>query len=131
MNGSYKEGSIYLSIYFLTANWLYQGQLWAILQGIASQTQCKLLWFLLVQPGGHQQSRNEVRSLSMAKHLMEFEPGTFRFQFQCLNPLGYPPQSLNCQKMYFWKESNCTNVLSWTLIRTLSTRFLVISGFNK
>ena len=39
------------------------------------------------QPKGHQEPRNKVGSLSPAEHLVGFEPGTFRFLLQCLNPL--------------------------------------------
>ena len=43
------------------------------------------------RPEGHREPRNEVGSLSPAEHLAGFEPGTFRFLFQCLNPLGHSP----------------------------------------
>ena len=39
--------------------------------------------------GGHQEPRSEVRSLSPAVRLVGFEPGTFRFLLQRLNPLGH------------------------------------------
>ena len=32
-----------------------------------------------------------VESLSPAERLVGFEPGTFRFLLQCLNPLGHSP----------------------------------------
>ena len=34
---------------------------------------------LLIQPEGHREPRSEVGSLSPAKRLVGFEPGTFRF----------------------------------------------------
>ena len=47
---------------------------------------------LHIQPEGHQEPQNKVGSLSPAKHLVEFEPRTFWFWSQCLNPLGHSPQ---------------------------------------
>ena len=41
---------------------------------------------------GHQEPLNEIGSLSPAKHLVGFEPGTFQFLLQRLNPLGHSPQ---------------------------------------
>ena len=40
------------------------------------------------RPKGHWEPRNKVGSLNPAKHLVGFEPGTFRFLLQRLNPLG-------------------------------------------
>ena len=40
---------------------------------------------------GHQEPRSEVGFLSPAEHLVRFEPGTFRFLLQRLNPLGHSP----------------------------------------
>ena len=50
--------------------------------------------FVHIRPEGHREPRNEVGSLSPAEHLVGFEPGTFRFLLQRLNPLGYSPQIL-------------------------------------
>ena len=47
------------------------------------------------QPEGHQEPHSEVGSLSLAEHLVGFEPGTLRFLLQCLNPLGHSP--VNCE----------------------------------
>ena len=47
--------------------------------------------FVHVRPEGHQDPRNEVGSLSPAERLAGFEPGTFRFWLQRLNPLGNSP----------------------------------------
>ena len=47
--------------------------------------------FAHIQPEGHQEPRNKVGFLSLAEHLAGFEPGTFRFLLQCLNPLGHSP----------------------------------------
>ena len=44
---------------------------------------------LHIQPEGHQEDRSEVGSLRSAECLVGFEPGTFRFWSQCLNPLGH------------------------------------------
>ena len=46
--------------------------------------------FELIRPEGHREPRNEVGSPSLAEHLAGFEPGTFRFYSQHLNPLGHP-----------------------------------------
>ena len=43
------------------------------------------------RPEGHQEPRSEVGFLSPAEHLLRFEPGTFRFLLQRLNPLGHSP----------------------------------------
>ena len=45
--------------------------------------------YVRIRPEGHREPRNEVESLSPAEHLAGFEPGTFRFLFQRLNPLGH------------------------------------------
>ena len=48
--------------------------------------------FVQVRTEGHQKPRNEVGSLNLAECLAGFEPGTFRFWLQHLNPLGHSPQ---------------------------------------
>ena len=47
------------------------GHLWAIIAGTASLTQFR--------PEDHWESRNEVKSLSPAEHLVGFEVGTSQF----------------------------------------------------
>ena len=47
------------------------------------------------RPEGHREPRNEVGSLSPAERLVGFEPGTFWFLLQRLNPLGHSPQIFN------------------------------------
>ena len=42
---------------------------------------------------GHWEPRNEIGSLSPAERLVGFEPGTFRYLLQRLNPLGHSPLS--------------------------------------
>ena len=49
------------------------------------------------RPEGHQEPYNKVGYLSLAEHLLGFEPGTFRFWLQYLNPLGHSPL-----KYWFW-----------------------------
>ena len=44
------------------------------------------------RPEGYQEPRSGVGSLSPTQHLVGFEPGTFRFLLQRLNPLGYSPR---------------------------------------
>ena len=48
---------------------------------------------LHIWPEGHREPRNKVGSLSPAERLVGFEPGTFRFLLQRLNPLGHSPQT--------------------------------------
>ena len=48
--------------------------------------------FVHIRPEGHREPRNEVGSLSPAERLAGFEPGTFQFLLQRLNPLGHSPQ---------------------------------------
>ena len=48
--------------------------------------------FVHILPEGHQEPRSKVGSLSPAKHLADFEPGTFRLLMQRLNPPGHSPQ---------------------------------------
>ena len=59
---------------------LPHSQLWAIIEA-----------FLYIQPEGHQEPHNEFGSLSPDECLVRFEPGTFQFWLQCLNPLGHSP----------------------------------------
>ena len=46
---------------------------------------------LHIRPEGHQELRNEAEPLSPDKCPVGFEPGTFRFLLQHLNPLGHSP----------------------------------------
>ena len=43
------------------------------------------------RPEGHREPRSEVGSLSPVERLVGFEPGTFRFLLQRLNPLSHSP----------------------------------------
>ena len=45
------------------------------------------------QPKGHWEPCSKVGSLNPTKHLVGFEPRTFRFLLQHLNPLGHSPSS--------------------------------------
>ena len=45
-----------------------------------------IIAFVQVQPESHREPRNEVGSLSPVERLASFEPGTFRFWLQRLNP---------------------------------------------
>ena len=60
--------------------------------------------FVHVQPKGHREPRNKVGSLSPAERLVGFEPGTFRFLLQRLNPLGHSLQksTKKVQRGYLW-----------------------------
>ena len=74
---------------FVTAIWLSYGQLWAILKETASLTQVLITAFVQVRPEGHREPRNKVGSLSPAECLAGFQPRTFWFWLQRLNPLGH------------------------------------------
>ena len=50
--------------------------------------------FVHPRPKGYREPRNEVGSLSPAERLAVFEPGTFRFLLQRLNPLALSPRAL-------------------------------------
>ena len=52
---------------------------------------------LQFKPESHQQSRNEVVSLCPVKQIVEYEPRTFLFQLQRLNPIGHSLLNI------FWK----------------------------
>ena len=54
---------------------------------------------LHIRPEGHRESRSEVGSLSPAERLVGFEPGTFRFWSQRLNPHHYPPTAIYLLKV--------------------------------
>ena len=69
---------------------------------------------------GHRDPHNEVGSLIPAKHLVGFEPGTFQFLLQHLNPLGHSPQMLDVEDLTeaaiqrcFLKEVFLKKVESW------------------
>ena len=53
---------------------------------------------LHIRTEGHREPRSEVGSLSPAERLVGFEPGTFRFWSQRLNPLGHSPRLINGNK---------------------------------
>ena len=48
--------------------------------------------FYLCQPKHHHEPRNRIGLLSLGECLAGFEPWTFQFSSQCLNPLGHFPQ---------------------------------------
>ena len=50
--------------------------------------------YVRIRPKGQQEPRSEVGSLSLVDLLAGFEPGTFQFLFQRLNPLAHSPHSL-------------------------------------
>ena len=47
-----------------------------------------IIAFVQVQCECHHEPCNEVGSLSPAKCLVGFKPGTFQYWLQCLDPLG-------------------------------------------
>ena len=59
------------------------------------------------QPQGYREPQNEVGSLSLAERLVEFEPRTFQFLLQSLNPLGHSPK-------YSMSTKNMENEKSYT-----------------
>ena len=50
--------------------------------------------YVRIRLEGHREPRNQVGSLSPAERLVGFKPGTFRFLFQRINPLGHSPRLL-------------------------------------
>ena len=48
-----------------------------------------IICILYIRPESHREPRSEVVFLSPAERLVGFEPGTFRFSSQRLNPLGH------------------------------------------
>ena len=52
-------------------------------------------FYLHFQIKGHREHRNEIGSLSPYEGLVGFEPATFHFLLQRLNPLGHSPQDYN------------------------------------
>ena len=50
--------------------------------------------FAHIRPEGHREPRNKVGSLSPVERLAGFEPETFQFLLQRLNPLGHSPFAL-------------------------------------
>ena len=61
--------------------------------------------YVRIRPEGHREPRNEVGSLSPAERLAGFEPGTFRFLFQRLNPLGHSSQRFQLKIVGILKRS--------------------------
>ena len=78
---------------FLASIWLHHGQLMAIIEEAASLTDVNHLCFTYLTQRSRGDPHNEVGSLSPAEHLVGFEPGTFQFWSQHLNPLGHSPQN--------------------------------------
>ena len=76
--------------------------------------------FVHVRPEGHREPRNEVGSLSPAERLAGFEPGTFRFWLQRLNPLGRSPRIYK-QRLFLcaYMKTVCMNVcVNWYMKST-------------
>ena len=94
---------------FLTAIWLPHSQLWTIIERTASLTQCYSLCFLHFLPESYGEPRSKVGSLSPVERLVGFEPGTFRFLLQRLNPLGHSLCYI-LRKKHTKKISDKTNV---------------------
>ena len=61
-------------------------------QGDSLTNRMLITAYVHIRPEGHWEPRKEVGSLSPAERLVDFVPGTFRFLFQYLNPLGHSPQ---------------------------------------
>ena len=73
---------------YLTVRWPSFGHS----QGDSFTNPMLITAFVQVWPKGHREPRNEVGSLSSTDRLLGFEPGTFRFWLEHLNPLGYCPK---------------------------------------
>ena len=98
-----------------TTIWQTHGQLWAILKGTASQFLSLCLYSF--HQKFMQEAHNDVGSLSMAKHLVEFELGTLLILIAVPQPIRWfsPfPKPLcmgNCIMglNYGWIQSNLTS----------------------
>ena len=81
--------------------------------------------FVQVRPEGHGECHNEVGSLNPVEHLAGFEPGTFQFWLQRLNPLGHSPSFADKAKieMYlcFDWSNNCGEFLCRELVKSILT----------
>ena len=73
---------------YLSAIWLLHGQLWAIIKGAASLTQCESLRFVYNWPEGHW---GWVPKLSWTSS--DVWTGNFAINSQHFNPLSHPSQS--------------------------------------
>ena len=74
-----------------------------------------IICVLHIRPEDHWEPLNKVRSLSPAERLVVFEPGTFRFWSQHLNPLGH--YHLQLSPIYLWGlTTNSPRVLGTQLI---------------
>ena len=54
-------------------------QPWDITEGAASLNRCLSLQFVYTRPKGHQETHKTVGFLSLGKHLVRFELGTYQF----------------------------------------------------
>ena len=68
---------------FLSAIWLARGQLWAIIERIASLTICYLLRFINFRPKSHRES---------SKHLVVFESEILQFNHNALTQQTTHPE---------------------------------------
>ena len=76
--------------------------------------------FLHFRAEGHREPRNEFGSLSQAELLVVFEPGTFRFLLQRLNPLGHSPRKCmsHTQNVKFYKLPHLIIFITSTFTNT-------------
>ena len=85
--------------FFLSAIWLPHSQLWDFIKGqfhSPNVNHCSLHF----RPEGHREPCNKVGSLSPAEHLVGFEPRTFRFLLQHVNPLGHSHFSFHLKSSF-------------------------------
>ena len=68
-------------------------------QGASLSNQMLITAYVHIRPKGHWEPHSEVGSLSLTECLAGFEPGTFQFLLQCLNPLGHSPQMAKERKV--------------------------------
>ena len=82
---------------------------------------------LHIRPEGHQEPRNEVGSLTLAECLVGFEPGTFRFWSQRLNPLGDSALRKRIERDQQHEIVNCAQrlILSCTVKLVLESIFII------
>ena len=89
--------------------------------------------FVHIRPEGHREPRNEVGSLSPAERLAGFEPGTFRFLFHRLNPLGHSLQmTLYTRKISITATSSTPFSVDYCILhfigKTLETVNVLLKG---
>ena len=104
----YLKRSAYVFLFFFNCYLTVPRSTFGHSQGDSLTNRMLITAFAHIQPEGHLEPRNEVGSLSPAERLAGFEPGTFRFLLQRLNPLGHSPQVHVFSQFYITIHCNYT-----------------------